>query len=105
MDRRRSSRFQLRLPVLTKWADGKGQSHYGGGFSRDISLRGVFVMSSEPPPEATMISVTVVLPNVREGSQELQLQSVGSVVRVEQSGAITGYAIDCHFSGIEDLVE
>jgi PilZ domain len=104
VDRRRSSRFCLRLPVLTQWTDSTGQVRYGGGFSRDISLRGLFVVSSDPPAKATMIVVTVVLPNVRKASQELHLSSAGTIVRVEQNDDITGYAVDCHFSDIVDLV-
>ena len=104
MNRRRSSRFRIRLPVLTQWTDDQGQVRYGGGFTRDICLHGLFVISSEPPSEATIVSVTVVLPNVRAGSQEVHLHSAGAIVRVERSDGTTGYAVDCHFRDIEDLV-
>ena len=104
VDRRRSSRFRLRLPVLTQWTDAQNRVRYGGGFSRDICLRGLFVVSSDPPPVATMITVTVVLPNVRAGSQEIQLHSVGSIVRIEHEADAKGYAVNCHFSDIEELV-
>ena len=105
VDRRRASRFQLRLPVLTQWTNVEGNVRHGGGFTRDISLLGLFLVSSEAPPQATTINVTVMLPNPRAGSQELRLQSVGSVVRVEQERSISGYAISCSFSGIEELVK
>jgi len=51
-----------------------------------------------------MITVTVVLPNVRAGSQEIQLHSVGHIVRIEHEADVKGYAVDCHFSDIEELV-
>jgi hypothetical protein len=105
VERRRASRFRIRLPVLTEWTDHEGQVRYGGGFSRDVCLRGVFVVSSNLPPQAATITVTVVLPSVRAGSQELHLHSVGSVVRVEPGRAPAGYAINCDFEGIEDVIK
>ena len=51
-----------------------------------------------------MIIVTVVLPSVRIGSQELRLHALGSVVRVETGGSITGYAIECNFRDIEEMI-
>ena len=62
------------------------------------------MVSSDTPPLATMITVTVVLPNVRAGSQEIQLHSAGYIVRVEHEADVKGYAVDCHFSDIEELV-
>ena len=104
VERRRSSRFRVQLPVLTQWTDHEGQVQFGGGFTRDVCLRGVFVISSKLPPQAAVITVTVVLPNARAGSQELHLHSLGSVVRVEQSGTTAGYAISCDFEGIEEII-
>jgi hypothetical protein len=52
-----------------------------------------------------MVTVTVVLPNLRADSQELHLDGVGSVVRVKHEEAIAGYAIECDFRDIEDIVK
>ena len=104
MEYRRSPRFRLRLPVLSRWTDIEGKERHGAGFSRDICLLGVFVVSSEPPPQGTPIFVTVVLPNPRAASQDLHLRSMGLVVRVEQ-GEANGYAISCEFSGIERILK
>ncbi len=101
---RRFPRFSLRLPVLTRWTDIEGKERHGAGFSRDICLCGVFIVSSEPPPKGTPILVTVVLPNPRADAQELHLRSTGAVVRVER-GEATGYAVSCLFSGIEQIFE
>jgi hypothetical protein len=105
VERRRSSRFRVQLPVLTQWTDHEGQVQFGGGFTRDVCLRGVLVISSKLPPQGAVITVTVVLPNARAGSQELHLHSPGSVVRVEQSSTTAGYAISCDFKGIEEIVQ
>ena len=102
MERRQSSRFHLQLPVLTQWTDEEGHVQFGGGFTRDVCLRGVFVISSKLPPQAAMIAVTLVLPNALSGAQELQLHCSGFVVRVEQKRATAGYAISCDFGDIED---
>jgi hypothetical protein len=104
VERRKSSRFRLQLPVVTEWTDEHGRAQFGGGFTRDVCLRGVFVISSKLPPQAAMIAVTVVLPNVRAGSQELHLHSLGSVARVERSGPVVGYAVSCDFKGIEEVI-
>jgi PilZ domain len=105
VDRRRCPRFRLRLPVLTQWTDQDGHVRYGGGFSRDISVRGVFVLSSMAPPGATTICITVVLPNLRTDLQDLQLHSMGTVARVDKTAeAIAGCAIECDFRGIEGIV-
>jgi hypothetical protein len=104
VERRTSSRFRLQLPVLTQWTDGEGRVQFGGGFSREVGLRGVFVVSTKLPPPAATITVTVVLPNPRRDLQELRMHCVGSVVRVEQGGTIAGYAISCDFEGIEEIL-
>jgi len=104
LERRTSSRFQLRLPVLTQWNDVNGQLRYGGGFSRDICVRGVFVLSSDAPPNGKTVTVTVILPNPGQGNRDVQLRCVGSVVRVEHGGRNAGYAVQCDFSGIEKLM-
>jgi hypothetical protein len=69
VERRRSPRFRLQLPVLTQWTGREGSVRYGGRFSRDVCLRGIFVVSSNLPPPAAVIAV--VLPNVHAVSQEL----------------------------------
>ena len=104
VERRRSLRFRLQLPVLTQWTDEEGHAQFGGGFTRDVCLRGVFVISSKLPPHGAMIGVTIVLPNAQAGSQELRLCSDGSVVRVEKAGRTVGYAISCDFTDIEDIL-
>jgi hypothetical protein len=103
VERRKSSRFPLQLPILTQWTDHDGPVRYGGGISRDFCLQGVFVVSSNLPPSAAVITVTVVLPNSRSGSQESRVHSVGSVVRIEEGRHTSGYAIKGDFEGIEEI--
>jgi PilZ domain len=103
--RRKSLRFRLQLPVVARWTDDEGQVRYGAGFSRDICDRGVFIISSERPPIGAMVSINVHLPYLRADLQEWHLQSVGSVVRVEQAADSAGYAVHCDFRGLEDIAQ
>jgi hypothetical protein len=105
VDRRKSLRFRLQLPLVARWTDGEGKVRYGAGFSRDICARGVFIVSSERPPIGAMVLINVQLPYVRADSKEWQLQSVGSVVRVEQAADSAGYAVQCDFRGLEDIAQ
>ena len=102
MDGRKSLRFQLQLPVVARWTDGEGNVRYGAGFSRDICARGALIVSSERPPIGAMLSINVQLPYVRGDLKEWQLQSVGSVVRVEAARDISGLTCSsCDFRGLE----
>jgi hypothetical protein len=64
VDRRRSDRFDLSVPVVYRWRDNQG-SHEIGGFSRDISRGEVFVIHSVAPAEGTQIDLEVLLPRYR----------------------------------------
>lgn len=96
MDRRRSQRFDLRVPIICHWKDNQA-SHEMGGFSRDISRGGVFVVGSVLPKEETSIDLEVLLPPLQATSQELRLQCTGVVVRVQREGETIGFAVACDF--------
>src|ERR1700737_826016 len=104
VNRRRSVRFELHMPVICRWKDHQGSPHEIGGFSRDVSTAGLFVLSPMPPPEGTDVTVEVLLPALgRATSHGLKLQSEGEVVRVEQGKAATGFAVRCEFGNIDAL--
>jgi hypothetical protein len=104
VDRRGSVRFELHMPVICRWKDHQGNQHEIGGFSRDISTAGMFVLSSGLPPDGTDVSVEVLLPPLGGAtSRGLQLRSVGEVVRVEQGEAATGFAVRCEFGSVDEL--
>lgn len=96
MDRRRSRRFDMRAPAIWRSKDAQA-SHETGGFTRDVSSGGVFILSSVPPAEGTPIDLEVLLPPLETSSQELKLQCEGVVVRVEREAAPTGFAVRCNF--------
>ena len=103
MNRRRSVRFELHMPVICRWKDQLGSQHEIGGFSRDISTAGLYVLSSAPPPDGTDVGVEVLLPALGGAFRGLQLQSKGVVVRVEQAEAATGFAVRCEFASVDGL--
>ena len=99
MNRRRSVRFELQMPVICQWKDQQGRQYETGGFSRDIGAAGVFVLSSVSPREETDVTLKVLLPALGgTPSGGLQLQSEGKVVRIE---AATGFAVCCEFERVE----
>jgi hypothetical protein len=49
-DRRKSNRYELGAQVSFLWKDSQGNSHQGMGSIRDVSVRGLFVMTLVPPP-------------------------------------------------------
>jgi hypothetical protein len=87
----------MRVPVLAQWNDHAGDVRDVSGISRDISVRGVFVMSSVQPPESAKVMVEVIIPSLTQAGKETHLSSDGRVVRVEEGGGALGYAVHCDF--------
>ncbi len=86
VERRKTARYQLRVPVIIQWNNQEGARQQGGGFSRDISTGGVFVLCNASPPTNTAISLEVLLPPLEAAAQGLRLQAGGEIVRVEETG-------------------
>ena len=83
VDRRKSIRFALRVPVTFDWTDEVGNRHRGEGITRDIGSKGEFVQSRSCPPDATRISLDILLPRIPTAIRSLRIQAEGWVVRVE----------------------
>jgi hypothetical protein len=89
---RESVRFHIRLPVIFRWSDEQGGRQQNGGFTRDISTRGLFVYSLIPPPSGGTVDLEVMLPPLEESGHGVRLQSEGRVLRIERKGEQTGFA-------------
>jgi hypothetical protein len=90
-ERRGSVRYSLWLPVIFRWVD--DGEHARGGFTRDISTAGVFVVTSECPPANAHVSMEVVLQSFNYVGT-VRLEGMGKVTRVEGTGeACTGFAL------------
>jgi hypothetical protein len=99
MQSQRATRYQVRAPVLYSWIDEGGMKRQAGGFTRNVSSGGVFVVSAMSPPIGTGISLEVMLPPLEDASPGWQLRASGKVVRVESDG----FAGTTDFGQQEDL--
>ncbi len=86
MELRRATRFQVHAPVIFHWIDQEGVQRQAGGFARDISTGGVFVLSEVPPPIGTVVRLELMLPRLEAAARGWQLKASGKVVRVEWDG-------------------
>lgn len=105
VNRRGPCRFGLRATVICRWKDDEGGAHEIDGLARDISRGGVYVFSSVPPPAGIRLGVEVLLPPLRPGLRQVQLQCEGEVVRVERDAHTSGFAVMCDFGKSDQLTE
>lgn len=88
-------RYNLRLPVIFRWND--GTDHTEGGFTRDVALDGVFIVSSKWPPIGSEVRIEVLFPSPNEPSGELRVECTGKVTRLETSLRCTGFGVQGRF--------
>jgi len=93
-ERRRAQRYVLCLPVLFHWQESSGPEHKGGGFTRDVSARGMYVTSeSECPPAGSAATIVVLLPSFDSELVGLKLKASGTVVRIAGPTESVGFAV------------
>lgn len=98
MERRKASRFALRVPVLFTW-DG-GHTQQAGGFTRDVSAYGAYVLceKSECPAQGDTVTIQLLLPSVDGGEPEgLKLRAEGLVLRTGECQQNCGFAVLADF--------
>lgn len=103
MDRRARLRFDLTAPVKYSWRDLTG-SRQGTGFTRDVSERGLFIVTATPPPMGATVHFEVSFP-FRDESQ-IQMRAQGRVVRVageNGTAAERGFATLTHMLALDNL--
>ena len=94
LEMRSSFRYPVRAPVFFTWSDMKSQLRGGEGLTRDISSRGLFVLSADSPPAGMVVAVEVLLPRLDEGGYGLRIEGRGYVTRAEarrDDGPKTGF--------------
>ena len=89
VERRHASRYRLQLPVLFSWADDQ-HTRIQAGFTRDISVQGLFVTCAVVPPLRTAVNLELLLPTVRPDNA---IRAEGHVVRTCGSNSGKGIAI------------
>ncbi len=92
-----SRRYPLRAPVIFRWKDPQGTTQQEGGFTRDMSSDGVFVLCSKYPPAGIAVALEVFLPPIEATAQGLRLQAEGTVVRIGVAGEGSGFAAAADF--------
>lgn len=88
MGRRPAVRYNLQLPVVFRWSD--GTEHAGAGFTTDVSLDGVHVVSYGCPPVGAEVHLEVLVPPLYPLSDELLIECCGKVNEISpESGRIS----------------
>ena len=86
MQQRTCTRYELQLPVIYSWTDETGMNHQAGGFTRNISTQGIYVVAARRPPAGTNLWVEAALPPLKAAAEVLPLRAEGQVRRVERTG-------------------
>ncbi len=101
MERRKSNRYELRLPVEFTWMDSTGVEHKANGSTLNISAFGAYVWCyGLCPPVGTPVILDVKLPPRQERS--LQAKGGGLVIRVEEILGSQAFAVMTDFHLKED---
>jgi hypothetical protein len=83
VEQRRSSRYEVQVPVVFGWVDESGKQREGAGFTRDISKCGVFTWcDGDSPPRGTTVHIELLLRGVEPTSKAWRVECTGRVVRV-----------------------
>ena len=97
---RRFRRFRLAAPVAFKWwcEEGGGQ---GLGYSRDISVGGIFVRTNRCPPTSSILRYEVLLQSANDPEAFIRIRAAGRVLRTEllqNARKRDGFAVQCRKS-------
>jgi hypothetical protein len=93
MEKRKTSRYALHLPVLFTWNDSQGRTQKEGGFTRDIGTKGVYVLSAVCPPVGTAVEMEVLLPvSRRQSPDSARLVATLHVLRTQETQEERGFA-------------
>ena len=96
IERRNSRRFEIALPLLLRWTDGR--SHYDAGHCVNIGQGGMFVIAAKTPPAGIEVEVEFVLPPLAWcHALPTRLHCVGRVGRIETCYHFTGFAVAGQF--------
>lgn len=104
-ERRRHTRYPLQIRTAFAWRDNGKKRYCEAGFTRDISVNGLFVLSSLTLPPGTDISLEVSLPAVEPGTPGLRLTFDGVVIRNVESTEGPGFAVAGDFRNNMSAIE
>jgi len=99
-ERRKQTRFNLRLPVRFEYQDKEEIAHKEDGFTRNISLQGVYVYSESLPPADSEIDIDIYFTSLLEADKNVRWLARAKIIRLEPSAidertggfaSVTGY--------------
>lgn len=94
---RKARRYPLSASVHFSWLDSDGKLQQSEGVSRDLGMRGIFVLATGAPSVGTYVELDAYLPATHPGKAQ-RLHAKGKVLRVEQQGRVTkGFAAEVLF--------
>lgn len=96
VEQRKFGRYRLDLPVSFMWRDAQGECEQGAGFTYDISMAGMFVVSDRCPPADAQVWCEVMLPRSYGRDTIRRLRVAGPALHRKTSGADehpTGFVI------------
>ena len=97
---RTALRYQLVAAATFMWEGSAGGPLQGEGLTRDISVKGAFILTPNCPPPGITLRVEISLGQVETG-RSIRMVSEGRVVRVERpvlGEAQDGFAIVGEFA-------
>lgn len=93
VERRRHTRYPLQIKTVFVWRDQGSKRYHDSGFTRDVSIRGLFILRPLPLQLGTAISLEVTLPALEPGTPGLRLTFDGVVTRTVDSTDGAGFVV------------
>lgn len=87
MELRKATRYRLQVPAFYWWESADGTLQEAQGVTRDISDRGVFIVTKQLPPAGVRVEINVHLPSVNSAARSAQLHGEGTVLRAAEAEA------------------
>jgi hypothetical protein len=95
VERRKTARYRMGVPVIFDWRTSQSGRSQGTGFTRDVSLDGVYIVTDAamcPPPNAE-IEVEIIL-SVSKAANP-RIKATMKALRIERQDRVYGH---CGFS-------
>lgn len=88
-EQRTAVRYALQIPVTYRWIE-RGAAREAEGCTRDVSVRGAYVITEECPPCGANLRIKMSFPGGSRGGRLQWIDAEGSVVRVESLSPAQG---------------
>lgn len=92
-------RFPVEATAAFWWIDANGMLQHGEGHTRDVSERGVFVVSDACPPLGVRVGLDFRLEEFPGTTHSLGIHVDGHVLRVDE---VSAGGADCGFAILND---